>query len=75
MAAPIGNKTEVGFFIVDNNGVVFGEIDKSRLDKVKWYQRLLAKFSKRYKSKFIDIVPFAINENSKTDNFAWQWKQ
>lgn len=47
---------KVGCFII-SNGELYGKEDFTRLDNAKWYQKLLAKISKRYKMKFMDIMP------------------
>lgn len=53
---------ETGAFII-LNGEIFGEQDTTRLKKAKWYQKIIARLSKRYKNKFIDIVPFKNKPN------------
>ena len=54
----------VGFFNVGSKGLMWGVADWSRLDNAKWHQKLLAKYSKKYKNLFINILPVESTETS-----------
>ena len=48
---------KAGAFFVDKNGNLIGLKDSSKLDNAKWYQRLLAKISNKYRNSLITLKP------------------
>lgn len=54
-----------GIFLVTESGQIMGNADASRLNALPWYKKLLAKISRKYRNKYIDIRPFkfSINKN------------
>lgn len=49
---------KLGFYLADVNGEFYGIADHSDLKKAKVHKRILAFFSKKYKSKFMKLLPF-----------------
>lgn len=69
MAKEIKENQLLGY-MVDVGGNIWGVHDESRLKNAPWYKRILAKVSKRYKSKFIDLIPFDLkHDDNGTYNF------
>tara|TARA_R110000782_G_scaffold249769_1_gene336997 strand:+ start:140 stop:490 length:351 start_codon:yes stop_codon:yes gene_type:complete len=48
---------KVGAFIIDSSGNISGLEDTSKLDNAKWYQKLFAKLSKRYRQSLTILAP------------------
>ncbi len=50
-------QSDIGLFLMDREGNIMGNEDDSKWKNAKWYQKLVAIFSKRYKNKFFNIKP------------------
>lgn len=47
-------------FIVTEDNKLFGTVDTSRWDALRWYQKLYGFFNRRYKLRFISIRPLTL---------------
>lgn len=55
-------KPTAAVYLTDINGNYYGKFNDQRLKAAKWYQRLFAFFSRKYKRKFIDLDPIPVEE-------------
>lgn len=48
---------EISIIMIDDKNNLFGQADYTRFNNAKWYQKLWAKISPKYKRSLIDIKP------------------
>ena len=53
-----------GIFAEDLTGNLWGIESYERLEKAKWYQKVFAKLSKRYKLRFRDFTPIPLKDET-----------
>ena len=54
-------KVETGAFVVDSEGSIHGIESYDRLKTAKLYQKIFAFFSKKYKKRFLDLLPMKVS--------------
>ena len=48
-------------YFISDEGHIYGIPDYTRLEKAKWYKKILSKVSWKYKKRFEDILAIEVN--------------
>lgn len=48
---------KISIIMIDEEGHLFGRASYKRLENAKWYQKIWAKISPKYRESLIDLMP------------------